>query len=189
MIDNAVACIDCATALKPNKRRKTGRCKSCSARSIGRDPDSIDRRRIACREAALRDDVRARKSAAIKASLAEKKKDPAYVEARRELGRRAAASNLREWQNLPAGRPARIAKGKAKTNTTLGWCPPSYRDDYRHTLYKQSKITASEVRAAILNQIQADIARYANNRLPVHLTIKVREAARYLNERSAAPCS
>lgn len=49
------------------------------------------------------------------------------------------------------------AKGRKRTDTVLGWCPPEYRDEYR-ALVRSRSFNAAEAKAAILDQIRKDRA-------------------------------
>jgi hypothetical protein len=56
------------------------------------------------------------------------------------------------------------AKGRKRTETVLGWCPPAYREEYRR-LIRSRNVNAAEARKVILDQIRND--RTAEKRKPV----------------------
>jgi DNA-directed RNA polymerase subunit RPC12/RpoP len=164
--DTALSCIDCDKVLRHDPRRKGQRCQRCNARAMSQSPDKREK----CRAAMKRrfDDPnyaaqhRAHCIAGQQAALTAK---PGLRALRIELGRRVGSLGMGHTRKA-AGSPERIAAGRKRSETVLGWCPVEYRPEYRW-LRRQCQMTAAEARATVEQQIEKDRAEYLRTgRLP-----------------------
>jgi DNA-directed RNA polymerase subunit RPC12/RpoP len=162
----ALACTDCGKGLRRDPRRKGQRCQRCNARAMSQSAEKREK----CRAAMLRrfEDPnyaarhRDRCTAGQQAALAAK---PELRALRVELGRRVGRLGMGQTQK-GAGSPERVAAGRKRSETVLGWCPVEYRDAYRR-LRRHCQMSAAEARAMIEQQIEKDRAEYLRTgRLP-----------------------
>lgn len=149
-------CSDCEAQI--SRQSKTGRCKSCCARWLNRDPEMTARRRAGQAAFFARPEVRrqlAARAVRLAANLT-----PEQIEARRAQGRHTAATVLRRPDVIAASNSpeAKAKAGRGRTNTVLAWCPPEYRDRYRE-LKNRCLMRAAEARAMIEEEIAADKRR------------------------------
>ena len=149
----AMTCLDCSAALGP--KNKTGLCRRCGTirfnkregagaqisatltRKYRTDPVYRERNAAHLRAIVQRPEVKAAKSAAMKAG--------------------------RIWEMsrpfMEAGSLARQRAGRAIRENLLGWCPFELRGEYR-SLIKSKKIPAAEARRIILEQHETELARF-----------------------------
>lgn len=97
--------------------------------------------------------------------------DPAFLEAKRESmararrcqdpevnRRRIMESRLWERAYVAITPETRARAGRSRTNSTLAWCPPELRDDYRRLLHRND-MNAASAKAAILDQHETNMRR------------------------------
>lgn len=164
--DFALSCIDCGQMLRRDPRRKGPRCQRCNARAMSQSPEKREK----CRAAMLRrfDDPhyaarhREQCMAGQQAAMAAK---PELRALRVELGRRVGRLGMGQTRKR-AGSPERVAAGRKRSETVLGWCPVEYRPEYRR-LRRQCPMSAAEARAMVEQQIEKDLTEYLRTgRLP-----------------------
>lgn len=151
-----IPCIDCAKPLTPSKRRKTGRCKSCSARAVAISPAKRDKARASMVARLSCPIEHAKHMTRLHVGLIEHLKDPDNLAKLRERGRTVGL--LCVGKNA-AWYASRAASGRKRSATVMAWCPVEYREDY-HRLINVKHIKAKEARAMILDMIAADTRRY-----------------------------
>lgn len=139
---------DACTAAKP-----TSHCRRCVAKHISSDPAIAERRREGARRKAQEPEYRAK---LVERAIANGAK------VREQRGREwlvNTARKMREIANQPEHIATRRSKdkqaGEARTNTVLWWCPPEYRDRYRH-LVNTKKLKGVDARAIIEAQMAHD---------------------------------
>ncbi len=151
-------CSDCGTPLKPNPRRLGTRCKPCGARVVAQSPDKREKCRVAMKrrfeDAAFHGLHNERIGAGIRRSL----QDPARLEAMRASGRKCGLLNLGHNRHGP-GSPERIAAGRKRTETVLGWCPLEYRTDYFNLIHTKH-VRAPEARRMVEDMMARDHVRF-----------------------------
>ncbi|WOF43788.1 hypothetical protein KNJ79_02150 [Sphingopyxis indica] len=168
-------CADCGVPRFSKKPKKSPYCRRCVGRHTSRLPERRAKASAAMKAHLSDPTVRAHHFARANAGLREAMKDPAFVEKRRELGRRTGLLK-RGMSKHPAGSPLRISNGKKSAATKLAWCPPEYRDEYKR-LIKRQNIPAAEARRMIEAMIEADARRYhATGVLPQAARIEGAEA-------------
>ncbi len=174
-----LACSDCGAALKPCPRRKGTRCKPCTARATATDPAVKAKMSAGTTRRWAQPGERAKHSALLKARFAA---HPEWIERARRLGNEH--NNLARFAKpFPAGHPSRISAGRKRTERLLGWCPPGYREAYRH-MTNIDGLRAPEARRIIEGQIAADVKALNAGTLPVAQFLTVRAAARWIRERN-----
>lgn len=151
-------CSDCQRPLPHNPRRKGTRCRRCFARHIARSEAKREACRRAMKERFEDPGYCALHLARTKDGLRKSMKDPEFVAMRREQGRRCGL--LRSGQNrYGPGTPQRLAAGRSRRETVLGWCPVEYRAEYQR-LIRSKQIRAPEARRMIEAMIVADLNRF-----------------------------
>jgi hypothetical protein len=162
-----IPCIDCKKPLTLSKRRKTGRCKLCSARATAISPakrkkaSASMKARLACPVERVVHLKRAHDG--LLKHLADPVNHAALVERGRMLGLTGSGKN-EKWY---AGR---AAAGQKRSITAMAWCPLEYRETYRTLVYVKN-INALTARAMVLEMIKRDTRRY-------HATGRLQQAAR-----------
>jgi hypothetical protein len=153
-------CEDCSSRLAHNPRRKGNRCQPCSARhrqsnlSPAQRAEVADRCRKAWTQPGFREAARASMS---RAHLEAHARDPELLERRRAWCRSI------QPLSVAAESPDRSAKiSRARIEAAYGWCPLEYRDEYRR-LTRECRLTAGEARAAIEQQVEADLRAFAKS--------------------------
>lgn len=148
-------CVDCGS---PVSSQSKGRCKPCSARHLNTCPEIIANRAAARAAYHARPEVKQANAARLAKHAANL--SDAERERRRERGRHIAATVLHTPENkAKAADPAVRAKaGRKRTDTVLAWCPPEYRDRYRH-LKDSQLLRAAEARRIIEDEIATDERR------------------------------
>ena len=147
-------CSDCSSPLADNPRRKGTRCRGCNSRHRQSSLSPAERAAIGerCRAAWDRPGHRERMSSVLSAGQRKRLADPVERARVQEICRRAQATNR------PRSAEARAKISAAKTEMYLGWCPVDYRPLYR-SLARTSRLGAAAARAAVLEQIEVDLAR------------------------------
>ncbi len=171
-------CIDCPKEL--GRGNKSGRCRSCSAKAINRDPVA-SAKRVAAFRAKFQDEAFLEEH---RERLARMGRLPHVVAIRRELGKaiyreRIGSPEARARNASPQARAKAIA---SREETVLGWCPPERRQEYRD-LVRCKGLKAAEARAIIEAEI-AGTKRHAerviaNNVLNMRLKHEREMGSRY----------
>jgi hypothetical protein len=142
-------CSDCGCALKPNRKRKGTRCRSCLARHIAADPAIRARAIAAIREKMSDRTMLARRNRTLRRVMKQKmRSDPAYAERQREAARRLGKSGASARAN-PAGSEARIRAGRSVSKTRRRGIPAQYWDEY-HRLVHRDHVPAAEARQLVI---------------------------------------
>jgi hypothetical protein len=152
----AMNCSDCNAPI--TRQSKTGRCRNC-ARAVSMANPEIQAKRLQRLSERLRDpQVRAKVSRALVEAHRERMAtDPAYVERRREEGRRLAATRLGHAAQ-PKGSQINRIKGQKLSDRRLGWCPREYRAFYQKMRRQRGK-GADVAKRLTLEKIAADRAK------------------------------
>lgn len=166
----------CACGQQLGRANRSGKCRICHNRYVNSDPEIRARREA--RMAEYWSTPEAKKAGAehmrrIMAALS-----PEEIERRRENGRRLARDVLsREDVRAKSASPeVRARAGAARTDTTLAWCPPDLRDEYRGLVRKG--LTASEARAAVEPMIPGTVAHARRAIANIQLRTRLREERR-----------
>ena len=142
---------DACTAAKP-----TTHCRSCALANLNSDPAIAAKRNAAILARAADPVKRAVMVKTVAANnaraRAEKPEFDAWI---RERGRHLRLTVLGTPEVKAKLHASRERRGKARTETIMGWCPPAYRDMYRR-LTRSHKSNAEIARAAVLAKIEAD---------------------------------
>lgn len=166
-------CIDCPKAL--GRANKSGRCRSCCARAINRDPVLTEKRQAGLR-AKFQDEAFLTEH---RERLNRMGKLPHVVAIRRELGKaiyqeRLGTPEARAYNASPAVRARAAASSE---ETLLGWCPIDRRQEYRE-LIRCKGLTAAEARAVIEEEVDGT-KRHAERVIANHdLNMRLRHERR-----------
>jgi hypothetical protein len=126
----------------------------CFTRFLNRDP-AVHAARVAGIRSKFTDPVHREKMARVARRNGQKSAaDPEHLERLREHGRRLAPL-LRTPEALARMAAVRAANGRKVSETRLGWCPPAWRDRYRH-LMRSKRLSASSARAQILAAVEKE---------------------------------
>lgn len=146
----------CGGALGP--RNKSGQCRTCSSRAVcarlNADPA------VKAKARATMSRWTPEQRAAKVRHLQEREIPPEEMARRRARGAELARM-MHQDPEIAARRlspEVRKRAGAKRTETTIGWCPPAYRDRYRALLQKHAT-TAADAKALILDEIAADARR------------------------------
>lgn len=144
----------CPCGATIGRKNRSGLCRTCVIMSVNERTTSAERSARWHRTLYLRPQLREEMSARCARMRA--------VPGRMENARRKVVEG-RLWEKGVAARtPEDFAKaGRARTETTIGWCPPELRDEYRR-LVKVKHMTSAEARAVIMAQHERDMARFRN---------------------------
>lgn len=179
MTGEVVTCSHCPATFVRRRDRKGTRCKACTARANSRAATSRAKRGATMRAIWADPDSRAARVETMTIA----NREPGKVANLREVGKRL--NNVARFAHpLPAGHPARVAAGRTRTEQRLGWCPPSYRDDYRALVDKRG-FTAAEARGVIESQIGADLKALRLGTIPPGRMMLVRAVMRWMRDRGA----
>jgi hypothetical protein len=158
LAETDLACIGCGKELPHNPKRKTQRCRSCTAIAIAKDPSIRAKAGAAIRRALEDPAVIRRRSRALSKALRQKMRDdPAYAAMQRENARRLGLSST-GIQRYPAGSAPRLQAGRSGSATKRRGIPKGYWDEYRR-LVKNKEASAEEARRMITDQARADRQR------------------------------
>lgn len=128
--------------------RKAERCNPCQLARLNTDP-GIAARRIAGMHVYYADPViRAKAAAKMARNAAKGMENPANV-AKQQANLQKARARLNDPDVLAKIAAKRKDNGRKRSETVMAWCPPEYRDQYRH-LTIAKKIKAAEARQMIL---------------------------------------
>lgn len=153
-------CLDCPKEI--TRQSKTGRCQSCATKVSRRDPER-EARRLAAQKATMQTpEFRTALGRRMREVFAERRKDPAYVEARRQQGQRLRAlyDASPEAQALNASKRAIV--GRKLRMQRLPWLPEARRHEYENM---RDKVGAAEAKRRILASMtpfERQMARVAN---------------------------
>jgi hypothetical protein len=141
-------CLDCEKPL--SRQNRFGRCRSCTASNLARDPEARARTVATMRRHWNDPAYRARVGKAISsAKLKRIATDPEYAEAMERKGRALGKSGLGiAAQDTPEFRER---MGKTLSDVRLAWCPPEWRERYRE--YRRRKVPVDEAKARVLDLI------------------------------------
>jgi hypothetical protein len=160
---------DACTAAKP-----TTHCRRCVIMSVSKSPEAEARRIAGIRAKHADPEFRAAHAKRLAESVAKASKDPAFIERRREHGRRQyenclSRSDVRARNAAPEVRKAASRKTSAKR---LAWCPEDLREHYLYLLYTQH-IRAAEARVMIEEMIEARSPEAAARREVARITAEL----------------
>ena len=146
-------CSHCPAKL--GAKNTSGRCRRCISRHNAADPAWRAKQRAGVR--AKFADPQHRAAHAARLSDRNRNLSGETLERRREHGRRCAQQNLQspEMRARTADPAMKAENGRKRTDTVLAWCPPEYRDRYRH-LKATKRMRAAEARALIEDEIASD---------------------------------
>jgi hypothetical protein len=143
----------CGCGAKIGRQNKTGRCRSCSWQNITAAPGFEQRRLDGLAIANADPQLKALHAAHISSFS----RRPEERKRKSEMARRIMHRTVLSPQcRARAHSPETVAKRtRARVERILGWCPPEYRDHYRH-LNQRKKFPAATARAMTLEKIEAD---------------------------------
>lgn len=154
----------CGCGIKVNaKQNKSGYCRNCLMARVNDDPVLQEKRRLATLEALRRPETRAKLSAIHRKRCA----DPEVLERWRQHGRKNYHRTLgTDHARQRALDPEVLARrGRTSSDRALAWCPPEYRDEYRH-LNRFRHVPADEARRMIEAKVERErIGRLAATEL------------------------
>lgn len=154
----ALPCLGCGKELPHNPKRKTQRCRSCTAIAIAKDPAIRAKAAAGIRRALSDPEVLRRRARTLSKVLRRKMRDdPAYAEMQRENARRLGRSAI-GIQRYPAGSEPRRQAGRNGSATKRRGIPKGYWDEYRR-LVKNGTATADEARRIVTEQARAERQR------------------------------
>lgn len=167
-------CTDCPSPL--GRENKSGRCRSCMARSLNANPDFQAKRRAGIRRK-IAANPEYREALANRARVIGKL--PQAIE-----GRRRHCIEARIWERgnavQPAGCAARMKAGARGSATKLAWCPSHLRETYRDVA---KTVGAVEARRLVLEMAETQDRRFVASARREQLTI----ASRHMGEAAAVP--
>jgi len=152
-------CIDCPA---PISTQSQGRCRSCAALRLNRDPGIINRRNRAIHVHFEKPGVREASAKRLAEYMANMPEDER--KRRRENGHRLfrevlSRPDVRAKSNSPE---AKRKAGEGRTNTVLAWCPPDLRGRYRDLIHS-SGLSAAEARQLIEAEIPGTVEHARRN--------------------------
>lgn len=143
-----LSCRICSATI--THQSKTGRCRPCAARETALETRDVRRDRLLAHYAS-HPEARAKRARNIHIANMAARRNPETA-----AKFRAVLFENRKKLNDPGVREkwlaGRAAAGKKRSETVMAWCPPEYRDEYRHLRYTK-KIKAAEARALILAKL------------------------------------
>jgi hypothetical protein len=122
--------------------REARTCRSCTLRRLNADPAFRAKKLEQLRIRAADPEYRRRMSQRMIVVTAERMKDPAYAEMRRQQGHAFGAKNFDKGRADPA---VRRKVGQTLTNQRLAWCPPERRAFYQVLRKRHGATTAREM--------------------------------------------
>jgi len=171
----------CACGIQLGRANKSGKCRSCLAKHLNADPVMIAKRRAAQVEFFAKPETKAALRERLAVTMANLSDDERE---RRRVAGQALARNVLSRPDVVArtlSRDARERAGRARTDTTLAWCPPHLRGEYRG-LVRQG-FRAAEARAMIEPEIPGTVAHaqreIANRKLANRLRHERQKAQAY----------
>lgn len=138
-------CLDCPTEI--TARNKSGRCRPCSTKRNNTDPEIVARRNDAIRRRFADPAIRAehaRRVAEWNRNLPD-----SVRQSRRAHGLKKAAKLKAAAAAITA--ETRAENGRKRSDTTLAWCPPEWRDRYREIKIRGKR--AAEAKRIVLDLI------------------------------------
>lgn len=172
MYSDGKTCGDCSARL--SNITTSGYCRSCIRARFNKVPE-MAAKRAEGRRRSMSDPLKYARACALARSNIRKAMANPETRARFvEDGKRKAAKYYPALLASVRDPEQRKAAGRRISEARLAWCPPEYRDTYRH-LVNSKNCTAAEGRALITAQIAADKERELNALSPFERQMKALE--------------
>lgn len=154
---------------------RSGTCRACWIEKFNSDAAVRERRTAGVRRYHRDPATAERRSEVARRVAASRMRNPFYVALLRKIMREVAQPLSYTPENL--ARRDEKARGIAVSATKLSWCPPAYREHYRH-LVNSKHMPSAEARRMILELVERDEQRLGPDELSRAINRQVTAYAR-----------